>query len=231
MTSATAVSAALRDHQTYNYSQSLVYVLRRFGISEHGINILYGGSPVAPLQSGDAQSNFSRDATFGKTEDILKRQLNPGKLYSNLESTFLEGIEHRMRWNNIYPGSLLPSNDPKGLQRTVSLTEFVRRTVVESTTVAFLGPAIFRVDPKIVDTFIHFDQNVWVFLYNIPRPWSNSVFASMEKLCHSMEMYLQLPNDQRPGAAWIATAIEAEHKAAGISIRDIARCLAMIYWT
>ncbi|KAK7987214.1 cytochrome P450 oxidoreductase [Apiospora saccharicola] len=231
MTSTTNVAAALRSMDTYDYSAPIMTIMRQFGISRDGLKILREKPTGIPLKGTAINTTNSSKSIYEIGEICLKQQLKPGKLYDDFEAVFLGGIDTRMSLESFPPKALLGQTTNSPPAYTVSLLELVRRTVVESTTVAFLGPAILRVDPTIVDTFLVFDDTIWMMLYNVPRPWSSEMLAAKKKLLDSVHAYLELPRDQRPNASWLATTLETENSDRGVSKRDTAVWLTMLYWT
>lgn len=90
------------------------------------------------------------------SESLIKKELNPGKMYADFELTFLDAIDQRMQWKTISPKALLLSNGVEPIQYTVSLLQLVRQTLVEATTNAFFGPELLQTDPEFVDNFFPF---------------------------------------------------------------------------
>jgi len=232
MTSAANISDALKRPEDFDYSQVITDIMVRFGISESAIKILHEKPSPALFKSKTLEPNPLLKSMAEIGEGFMKRQLNPGKRFDEFQSIFLDGIDKRMKWDSISAKAILALGDkeePSQL-KTVSLVEFVRQTLVESTTVAFFGPALLQVDPTIVDTFLYFDDRIWLFMYGIPRPWASGMLAAKEKMHRAIQVYLELPKEKRLGSAWLASTLETEMRARGIGTRDIAAWLVMIFW-
>jgi hypothetical protein len=233
MTSAANISDALKRPEDFDYSQVITDIMVRFGISESAIKILHEKPSPSLFKSNTLQPNPLLKSMAEVGEGFMKAQLNPGKRFDEFQSIFLDGIDKRMKWDAISAKAILKSCDKEERPqlKSISLVEFVRQTLVESTTVAFFGPALLQVEPTIVDTFLYFDDRIWLFLYGIPRPWASGMLASKEKMHRAIQVYLELPKEKRLGGAWLASTLETEMRARGIGNRDIAAWLVMIFWT
>ncbi|KAH7311258.1 cytochrome P450 [Stachybotrys elegans] len=225
MTSATNIAATLKSLDTFDYSSLITDIMRKFGISSEAINILHDVPHSLINKPGRVKSL----ADIG--EHSMKQQLNPGPKFDDFEAVLLSEIDARLTWDKLSSKALLSPNTNSPNLKAVSLIELVRQTLVESTAIGFFGTAILQVNPAIVDTFLSFDDRLWMFLYGIPRPWSSGMRAAKEKLHDSVVAYLRLPKDQRPGAAWLASTLETEMSGRGISTRDLAGWLTMIFWS
>ncbi|PHH75449.1 hypothetical protein CDD82_4448 [Ophiocordyceps australis] len=223
MTSATNIAAALKSLDAFDFSNHITDIMRKFGISPEAIEILHDVPTL--LQTKPARGKSLAD--IGETS--LRQQLNPGPKYNALEAVFLGEIDARLTWDALSPKAI-QSHNADSTVKTVSLLELVRHTLVQSTTVAFFGPAILQVDSTIVDTFLYFDDRIWMFLYGIPPPWSSSMRAAKMKLHNAIHAYLALPKDRRPGAAWLISTLEEKMSGRDVSTRDIAGWLTMIFW-
>lgn len=235
MTSPVNVSKALNSLQVFNYDKPIRRIMQRFGISRDAIRLLYEKpSPdfytLEKSQGLEPNPSGRSMAEMGGT--FLKKQLIPGEIYNAFETNFLGQVEQRMQWDSLSQKAIVSgyAMSDATSSKKVSLLELVRQTIVESTTVAFLGPAILEIDPSVIDNFLYFDDRLWVFLYQVPRPWAKSTLDSMDRLQRSLEKYLKLPKESRPGAAWLTTTLENEMRARGLEDRDIAGWLAMLFW-
>lgn len=231
MTSPINVAAALRSLQTFEYDSTITGIMERFGISSEAIRVLYT-KPTAAFEKShpDMDPNFGSKtmATLGGV--FILKQMSPKEEYHDFEAKFLSEISQRLTWQSFPQKAMIQDTMIDASTCTMSLLQLVRHTIVESTTVAYLGPAILELDASLVDNFLFFDDRIWVFLYQMPRPWASPTLDSMERLRRSIETYLDLPKNKRPGASWLATKLEAEMKARGLQNKDIAGFLAMIFW-
>lgn len=231
MTSPTNVAAALNSLQTFEYDSTITGIMGRFGISSKAIQILYS-NPTAAFHK--INPNLDPNPGSKSMADLggifILRQLNPREEYNNLEARFLNEISARLVGQGFPQKAMIRTSTEGASTHTMSLLHLVRQVIVESTTVAYLGPAILKIDASLVDNFLFFDDRLWVFLYRIPRPWASSTLDSMERLRRSIETYLDLPKKERQGACWLAIKLETEMKARGLQNKDIAGFLAMVYW-
>lgn len=115
-------------------------------------------------------------------------------------------------------------------QRTVSLLQWTRDTLLDGATTAFFGNALLKIEPNLFESFSDFDDNSWKLTYRIPRPWSNDMYAAKQKAQNALATYFALPKEQRPGETWMVRTLETEMRGLGIESPDIAAFLMMVYW-
>lgn len=231
MTSPVNVAAALKSLQTFEYDSTITGIMGRFGISSEAIETLYSRPTAAFHETHldlDPNPGLKSMADLGGV--FILRQLNPREHYNEFEARFLYEISQRLVGQGLPQKAMLRTSTKGASTYTMSLLSLVRQVIVESTTVAYLGPAILQLDASLVDNFLFFDDRLWIFLYQIPRPWANLTLDSMERLRRSIETYLDLPKRERQGACWLAIKLEDEMRARGLQNKDIAGFLAMVYW-
>jgi len=180
MTSATNISDAHRRPNDFDYRKVITDIMVKFGISATAIKALYE-KPDPPFSESkllELNSRLKSMAHLG--EEFMRMQLIPGKRYDEFQAKFLECISKRTQWDSICSKSVLGLGKVENAAqfKDVSFVEFVRQTIVESTTIAFFGNVIKQVDPTIVDTFLYFDDRIWLFLYSIPRPWASGMASA-----------------------------------------------------
>ncbi|KAH8892366.1 cytochrome P450 [Thozetella sp. PMI_491] len=227
LTSAKRILAVLKDTQIFDNGKPKAFLMRKFGISNNAINMLFEKPSPSLYGREDLQPNHQLDSMVVLSENIIKKQLVPGKVYEKFESAFLSVVEERLRWENVPFSAILSSTET---ERTVSLFELTRQTLVEATAIGFFGPKIVRIDPAFVENFLYFDDRTQMFLQKLPSPWKSSVEVSIEKLRRTIKTYFELPRDQRSGAAWLVDTLETELTARGVSKGDLAGWFVMLYW-
>ncbi|KAL9012907.1 MAG: hypothetical protein Q9180_009060, partial [Flavoplaca navasiana] len=114
--------------------------------------------------------------------------------------------------------------------RTVSLFAWTEETLLDGATKAFFGESSDRTGARALRKLLLHDDNSWKFTYKIPRPWSSDIYAAKKTAQDAMGVYFHLPQQQRPGAAWLIQTVEAEMRARGIGSTGIAALLMMTSW-
>ena len=225
--SVTDVSAALWNNHTLTFNDVIIEMMMRFGTTASGLEAMQKPPSPSLLASPTLQTNRLNKPLGILCEAFMKKQLNPGRHFNDLQAPFLDAVHQRLSWEGMLPKAILKSTTT---QRTVSLLEWTRGCLVEATTLTFFGPSLLEIDPSFPDHFFHFDDVVWKMLYRIPRPWSNDMFAAKDRMCRAIVAYLSLPHGQRLGCCWLVSTIEIEMKARNMADADIAANLMMVYW-
>ncbi|MCJ1320748.1 hypothetical protein MMC15_006089 [Xylographa vitiligo] len=230
MISALDIFAALKNLDDFVFDSPITDMMYKFDITKSAIDILYEPPPQAIRDSKTLEPNPLGRNMAHLGESFMKKQLNPGKTFEEFQTVFLDLIDRKMTWDNI-PAKAVLSATEHPPERLTSLLEWTRQTLVESNTIAFFGPAILRIDPTLVDTSLRFDDRMWKLLFSVPRPFATDMLRSKRQAHRAIIAYLALPQERRPGAAWLARTLEAEMRARGIADHDIAAWLLMIHWS
>lgn len=67
-------------------------------------------------------------------------------------------------------------------------------------------------------------------MYRYPKFLSKDMHRATDALVDAVEKYFNLPKEDRLGANWFIEMQEAEMRALGISVRDMSKFIALIYW-
>ena len=170
------------------------------------------------------QPNPLHKSLIHLSESFYRQQLHPGKKLDVLQDNFLGKIHDSLTWSSLSAKAIMSSSAE---DRTVSLLAWTREILLDSATRALLGDCLVELEPKLFESFFHFDDNSWKLAYRIPRPWPNDMYAAKQTAQNAMEAYFKLPKEQRPGATWLVQTLETEMKARGIKESDIAALLLM----
>lgn len=203
--------------------------MSRFGVTPAATSILFDDPSASLLDMKNLEPNPSGKNMVHLGAAFLVTQLIPGKNLDEVRGVALNLINQRLTWGQMSMNPIF-SLKTNMRQKRVSLLQWTSQTLIESSTIAFFGPSLLRIDPSIGTTFLQFDDQMWKLLYSVPRPWSNDMLATKKKLHTTLMTYLDLSKDQRKGEAWFVRTYESEMRARGIKSHDIAGCLAMVLW-
>lgn len=128
------------------------------------------------------------------------------------------------------PNREILSEPPGGDHRIIGLVEWARDVLLESATRTFFGDRLIELEPDLFKNFIYFDNNSWLFTYQIPKPWSKEMLAAKDVVQKALETYFDLPRAERPGASWLIQTLKDEMRGVDIGSKDIAAMLNMIFW-
>ena len=229
LTSVHDIYAAQKAVGDFNHDISTLDFMSRFGVKPAATTILFDGPSASLLDMKNLEPNPSGKNMVHLGAAFLVTQLIPGKNLDDVQGVALNNIDHRLTWGEMSTNAIF-SSKTNLRQKRVSLLQWTSQTLVESSTIAFFGPALLEIDPSIATTFLQFDDQMWKLLYSVPPPWSNDMLATKKKIHAALMTYLYLSKDQRKGEAWFVETYENEMRARGIKSHDIAGCLAMVLW-
>ena len=90
----------------------------------------------------------------------------------------------------------------------------------------FFGGKVLELEPNLPKKFLDFDDDNWKLRYKWPN--ATKMHAVKSKLTKTLQRYLALPEEERPGAAHIVETMEATQRALGTYEEDIAKILCMV---
>ncbi|KAL8956066.1 MAG: hypothetical protein Q9183_006428, partial [Haloplaca sp. 2 TL-2023] len=222
------IYAAQKAVEDLNHDVSTINFMSRFGVTKRGLQILFEDPPQTLLASSTLEPNPGRKNMVHFGAALFVTQLTSGKHLDTAQETCLNLLDQKMALPILSSNPRFRAADNVG--RPISLVSWLSHTLIESTTTAFFGPALLRLEPDLARHFLEFDSKMWKLLYSVPRPWSNDMLAARSKLHMALMAYLELPADERAGGSWFVGKFESEMRAREISTHDIAGCLAMVYW-
>ena len=206
-------------------------MMKQFGFTSAGMDAMWlppSSFSLDAMEDG-LQPNPLHRPLAHLAEGFMKSQLNPGRLFDELQSETLKLLNEKCTWRGMSTEGILSSGLNK-LERKVSLLRWTQRTIVECATEAFFGRALLEMDSTLLDHFSSFDDDFWQLLYRIPKPWSNRMQRSKAKLHLAMLKYVQLPSWRRDNSCWLVKTTITEARARDMGDGDLATNLLMIFW-
>ena len=162
------------------------------------------------------------------TVDFYREQLYPGPRLTELGEITCTFIEESVRWPLMTDPRYLLSD--VGAHKDISLLHWCEDILLRAAARSIFGDALLELNPSLLEDFLAFDNVSWKLMYRYPRFLSQDMHKSKDALVSAVQRYFELPKDQRPGASWFIEMQEAEMKALGISVLDISKFIALIYW-
>lgn len=227
ITSPQDVSTVYKNIVSLTFDDYIRDMMYQFGGSDDGVKKMWqdpgkDGQGLALLSPNPLHKNLAR---LG--EDFYRQQLHPGTNLEVLQSQFMPNIHKSLIYENISEKAIISST--KG-ERTVSLLEWVRGVLLDSATRSFFGDRLLEIEPNMFQSFFDFDDNSWKLTYHLPRIFAREMYGAKQQATNALLKYFQLPEGERPGAAWLVRTFESEMRNLGIQEPDIASFLMMIYW-
>lgn len=149
--------------------------------------------------------------------ELFHLELHPGERLDDLLSRFVFYIEKSLDLHK-FPLAAIVSSSKSG--RVVSLLKWTQEVLMLAGTDAIFGEKIQEIDPNLIKNFLVFDDENWKLWYKWPR--AKRMHTAKAKMTKTVQEYLSLPCEKRPGAAHLLEVIETSQRALGISDHDIA---------
>ncbi|KAF2478396.1 cytochrome P450 [Lindgomyces ingoldianus] len=232
ITSAKDTTAVFRNIADLTFDAYVRDMMLRLGASQAGFQVMWTKPSPEFVEARAAQNGFPNPnfkPLIHACEDMFKVQLHPGPEMEVLRSRLIANILERLSWDGA-PDAAILDQMGKGNVRTVSLSHWIKHSMLEAATKSFFGEAIFRVEPALLETFSSFDSNSWKFTYHLPRLFANQVYLDKEKLTSAFIRYAEMPLHERSDACWMVRTLETEMRAVGTGDKDIGAYFLMLFW-
>ncbi|KAF1994747.1 cytochrome P450 [Amniculicola lignicola CBS 123094] len=161
--------------------------------------------------------------------DWFRIQLSPGDNLNKLGQVTCDYFEEALRWENINDPLYVLSSSTENY-KDISLYHFCEQLLLGAAVRSFFGDVLIEGSPNLHKDFLAFDEVSWKLLYQYPKAFSGDMHNAKDKIVDALEKYFALPLSSRPDANWFVRHQEAEMRALGVSPRDMARMIGLIYW-
>jgi hypothetical protein len=162
------------------------------------------------------------------TVDFYREQLYPGPRLTELGEITCKFIDQHVRWNDMHDPRYIVQD---GLRyKDLSLLHWCEDILLRAAARSIFGDALLELNPNLIDDYLSFDTVSWKLMYRYPRFLSPDMHKGKDALVDAVNRYFELPREQRTDASWFIEMQEAEMKALGISVLDISKFIALIYW-
>ncbi|KAI9662011.1 MAG: hypothetical protein M1831_002926 [Alyxoria varia] len=197
-----------------------------FGTSPDGVRKMFGET------DGDAAShghgNRIHKALAHTAEDYYRQQFQSGNHLEDLWKTIQQRVESSLKRDGIPKECRIV--DHGTTTKTLSLLRWCRATLLESITIAVFGSQLLGLDSYLLDAFTTFDDDSWIFHYQIPRTFCKDMHAAREQINETLTYYFTIPREERADACWLVQTLETEMRNVGVSTQDIAALLGTTFW-
>ena len=227
LSSAHDVTTAFRNDTTLTYDLVISDLLNAFGVSHSGVDKLYKKpTKEDPIFHPKVASQNPQYKCLGHLKgQFYHVQLYPGEQFDIIQGRFLALIDKSMRFESFSREFVLSSAPDENM---VSLLKWSQHVLINAGTTAFFGETLLKSDPNLLRSFIDFDDNNWMVWYKWPD--ATLMRTPKAKVLKTLERYLAMPKEKRPGAAWIITTMEESQRQLGMNDADIAAVVMTLLW-
>ncbi|KAJ4351428.1 uncharacterized protein N0V89_006770 [Didymosphaeria variabile] len=114
-------------------------------------------------------------------------------------------------------------------QIEVPLYQWTSELFVQLGQQVYFGETLAKIDPKVHQSFLVFDELIWKILYQYPSFLSGDMAAGRGEVVAALGKYLRTPKAERSDAAWIISAMEDEMVSLGVGVEDMAIIIFHLY--
>lgn len=230
LTSPEDVKSLYKNAKVFTFDDVVIDVSVTFGIS-HSALLKMRQKPAFPegdsIYSEFSVQNMHALSLSELNNEFWKQELHPGRGLEALLEEFVLRIDTALQSETQSKHSIT-QHSSNSTERLVSLLKWTEGVMMDAGTIALFGTKILESDQKLVQKFLTFDNENWKLWYKWPN--ASAMHAAKTEMMKTIENYLDLPQDERGGAAHIVHLIEKTTSALGLSKKDIAASLAMLYF-
>jgi hypothetical protein len=112
----------------------------------------------------------------------------------------------------------------------ISLKAFAVQNIIHGVQHGYFGPRLLEIDPKILETLIEFDDLSWKAWFHYPWFMRRRLDHLADRLRSSLQVYFQIPPEERKASAWFTQKLEDEFRSAGLHDSDFNALMLFFYW-
>lgn len=225
ITSPNDVANCYRNTTTISYHHIIEDMYRWVHFSEDGMKKLFALDPSAahnadipkPVQAAFMFNNYHR------------AQVHPGENFDDLlHSRITPGIECTFDFDNTPNHPAVLARSKEGI--SISLLDLCNELFVRGTAEAFLGKAIFRVNPNLLTAFRRWERTNWKYMFQMPKFMSGDMIAAKEEIINTFVDYFRLPFEERSDCNYFVRASEKMARDIEVCELDLAKIFMLHFW-
>lgn len=163
--------------------------------------------------------------------DFHHTQLHPGpdSKFNDLTESLIRFVNELVTWDKVRNEShYIKRQASTGVQ--VSLTKFCGKVLIEASTASYFGMSFLDIEPQLLNIFYDFDFSMWKLLYNYPRWMCKDAHLAKDQLADALAKHFRRPRSERPGEAWFTEALEEEQRRIGLTEKEMASTVLIVYF-
>ncbi|CAI6336753.1 unnamed protein product [Periconia digitata] len=222
------VSIAFNDNTALHFDGHLNELLENFGFSKEGLRLSWHIPKPGDwcyLPGNEINPELASLNRF--TEDMYRKQLLPGEKMDVMSRVFMRSVFDTLQWDKL--DFCTVESTEKG--KLLSLRELCRYTLVEGATQTMFGSHLHKIEPRIVEYMLRYNDNAWMVFFQYPDFFGNSPITEPRRvITETLEKFIEMPDEERHEQAWSIKNILAWQKVMNIDLRARASVLLMVYW-
>ena len=226
LTRAIDIVEAYKNTSTFSFDIFVQGLMRSTGSSERVVDLMYRAmakdKPGLPNPTGKPLAHFAIN--------MHRNQLYPGKNLDYLSDQFMHYFDRTLSLEHIIKDRkyTVSTTDEKSI--VLSLATWTSDFIVCAGQRAYFGETLETIDPNFTWKFIEYDELAWQVLYQYPAFLSRKMHAAQDHLTTSIQRYFDVPAEDRAESVWFVRAMELEMRGLGMSSKELAPMMAVIYW-
>jgi len=225
VTSPNDIANCYRNTTTISYHSIIQDMYKWVHISQDGLNKMFSLDPSAPHNNGLPKPVMP---AF-HMNNYHRLQVHPGENFDDLlHNRIIPGILRTLDFDNT-------PNHPAVLARTesgikISLLSLCNELFVRGTAEAFLGKAIWRANPHLLDAFRRWERTNWKYMFQMPEFMSKDMMAARDEIIQSFVLYFRIPAEERQDSNLFMKEAEKMVRDVGCNEQDTARIFMLHFW-
>jgi hypothetical protein len=219
------VAKCYKNTTTISYFHIIKDMYKWIHISEDGLEKMFRLDPSAPHNANVAKPLMPAFAV----NEFHRVQVRPGENFNDLlHNRFTPGITRCLDFDNTpdHPALLHRTKDAV----TISLLELCNELFVRGTTEAFLGKAIWRVNPNLLRAFRQWERTNWKYMFQMPEFMSKDMMAARDEIIDSFVKYFRVPAAERSDCNLFMKEAERLVREVGVGELDMAKIFMLHFW-
>ena len=216
---------------TFDYFAQSMH--RGIGVPESSISLIWEEDPTRFYHGLEKSKPFFirenplRKKYFDIQEDWIKEQLQPGPRMDEVQKVLTDSIVSTILRNSSSPYYIRSTELG---EKTVSLFDWCRHTLVKTASEAFLGPSIFNIDADFVQHYIEWDNTSWKVAYRHPQFLARDMQRARQRLIDVFMKFYSLSAQERPRISWLFDRMQSEQQMLGLPIQAVSAISILMLW-
>ena len=225
ITSPEDVQELYKHTTTISWLRFVQDLYRWIGISQPNIDKLWR----APTEDQKAKDPTRKFPPNQMVEEYQFHQLLPGENLDKIAKTFVRYVDEKVRWQQLQKKCpYIQGSSPNSVK--ISLMDWTADVFLHTTTEIYWGKTIWEVAPKLIESFLKWEETTWKYVFQLPRFLSRDMYAAKDQLVDAFTAYFEQPKSKRGDATYFVVTAEEELREIGFKDHDVAKVNMLQHW-